>query len=1533
MFKGELYKSTGSFTTTFFVSASFVLVGVSLIYIVQRIRPDLVRKQEPPREEVIPSPSIHSASVVDTLSGMFVTEPTLSVSHLDPVEIGSYQRFDTFRGEDSRPIFADTVQGRLASRTEIEAVYKQAVDKMLKTEGTVHCRTGSNASNATKSTVPGQSHSSSIFSGSMMSTTENTRKIDCLSGLQINPEKTHNLPKSSESRDAMVNEGAMQLDDEGGVKFSGNEMTSQESDQGILQTAIHLDGHLVASETYPIATSAVIVPQTSFEANNTEQNEITHLDSDFSAPATEVQPLQPELDDGEDIFSEQLMAESARDTMEEEEVELVKLPPPPECFRIKRRAGQIDKSSNLQEDEAEVEEFDENTLKPTSDKVCVEIRVLPKVPSNLDREALRDRDDGPMSFLDNTHSLDNEDDADETQDVNELLELVRIPPPPAIPRTGQLVALETEGTDDHDHAFVSDASLSEITLDAGRNYLSEKEVVSNHSCSKEVSTEQQKERLHLAVIDQLNLLSERLEAVAARQVQEEEEELENGAAPDQRPVFSPALQSLPLTPLYSANHSVPLTPVRAWSNFVDTPAPTPIQTPPSAFHTTAPTPIPTPQPPSQSVSGVFNVTSDIPTPSSSQDAASQHRSRCSSSSEVGQESVLNEWSHLDAKDTQGSIEAFSSKASSGTNWSIANNARSVGDFNSVSEPIDIVGTMAEGSQGGHLNSPVNSTASLELESPLPVCLPQHPYRQSPKTEDTFQETNFNTIQTQLQASETHEWTNEVNDTTIQKILPVDVMEDHLHDKTRAWLLQQTPSFQNINTTNDSIENRGHELPVELKPYQVFSGSTPGSANIPQPSRKKDNYSYTSEQVQTYSPTEFISDSAVDPMMQTRLHSSTVESKLNPYLDSDQKELRRVTQQISFDKNEVCSKDGDPDEFLNRITSNSVTVPIQRTQLKTSPVESGLNAFSDSHPREIIDVSQPNPFQVKEVCLTVNDTAEPLQCHITSDSVAVPMQQSRGTSGAGELHLNLISVDLGQEGSIEISHQISSQDNEACPAACVPNEPQNHIASESITVPIQKTRLDSSLMELNLNPLLDSGKRDPTGIPHENSHQKSSQALGGCSLDGDPGGSQNNPCQFSGGLDPRDEQLQPYFQTTAVSTKPVDFRDAHQKDTTLSPMDRLLSQGSEKANSMPQAVETLPQHDQSECLVDEEISQQNPLVETIVEGRREDSETELTEHASRPLDIANEESDHMPDHKGSWTTFSRSEEALIFEMDTESESSSDYSARSENDPTSSSIDPKNGKQGQHDFTTSQRELFPPLQIFSDIVEDIVQANRPGIPQKLPPPPRQAQRKRTDIPVCTDTVFGNNSQANLERVAHEGKSFQENQGKSIQNESVTQESETCPVSIDADFLVIGIPGSEVESELLSDSKTEQTQDQCSSQLSDNSITEIMCEEFELIDGKDDAFINEELDASNQDGDVANSSVNEDIAPLLMQSEDTIQYLNLRDIPGDCPVLQKIPSTTSSTDDSSISSTSTDSSLSENEMPYSKLHENVYDTAEHG
>ena len=134
------------------------------------------------------------------------------------------------------------------------------------------------------------------------------------------------------------------------------------------------------------------------------------------------------------------------------------------------------------------------------------------------------------------------------------------------------------------------------------------------------------------------------------------------------------------------------------------------------------------------------------------------------------------------------------------------------------------------------------------------------------------------------------------------------------------------------------------------------------------------------------------------------------------------------------------------------------------------------------------------------------------------------------------------------------------------------------------------------------------------------------------------------------------------------------------------------------------------------------------------------------------------------------------------------------------------------------------------------------------------------------------------------------------------------------------------SDITSDVLSDSKAaEQTRDECSKKLSDNSITEEICREFEFTEGSGDILFSEEFNNSNPDEDLAKSSIHDDIAPLLMQNEGSIQYLNLRDLPENSHVLQKRPSTTSSTDDSSTSGTSTDSSLSETEIvPYSKLQE---------
>lgn len=1346
--KGELYKSTDSFTAAFFVCSGFILVGVSLIYVVQRIRPDLIHKEEPGRQEVydsslIPSPSIHSTSVVDTLSGMFITDPSLSASHLDPMEIGSYQRFDSFRREDSRATFLEPVQGRMANQSEVDAVYRQAVDNLDNISNTsgvsVHRRNGSDTSGIAKAYVAAQSRSGSAFSGSILSSSEMAGNLsDSPSDLQITLGETNDLPKSGESCATLVNANIGESPQEGGINIPGDSMILQECD--------HQEKLSVTSANkYRTATSPTIDIPAVLEAGY-----IKKPDSDVSDLLTKIQPSQTELD----ISPEPMITEN-RDI--ELGVELVKLPPPPESNR-KRRTGALETGSNEQNDTGSISSTDdaindiEKAFVSTTEGV------------DTDGETFQDSDGRARSLLVEASSPEKEESV-EPQDFNEMLELVRIPPPPAVPRTGQLVTLGTEAIEDR-----KNVSLTEIKLlNADQDDINEKEVVEDNSSSKDVSTSQRKERLHLAIIDQLNLLSERLEAVAARQIQEEEEE-ENGERnrPDQRHVFSPALQSLPLTPLYSANHSVPLTPVRAWSSFVSTPAPTPRQTPPSAFLTTAPTPIHTPRTPGQSLSGICTPSDtsmanpsqsnfyetgqinyrdssnwddaiDVCSPSSSQ---SRRRSRCSSFSEVGQEFVLNEWS---LRDMHGSTEAFSSKPSSGTNSSVSNSARSMADLNCMSEPIDVVVTTINESHGGHVNSPENVSPNQQLGLSVAMCLPQKPYLQYENTDasrqNLFQQPCLNSNQTELQANQMNDFYQvDVNiPQTLAQAIP---QEEHFNNDVP--LPQQT--YEQF-TTTDPKENE-HETagPMDLKPVTVFNCYRPDSVNIPQP----DDFSNISTASEPQQKLEFIADSNEIQMQQTYLDPGPpLESKSNPFLESDQKEFTEIFQH--------------------------------------------------------------NPFQ------------------------------------------------------------------------------------------------------------------QPSG--------------------GFPDGSQN-PFHISpGGSVSQHEQPLPAYQPTGISNG-QDQYIAEQTDATSSES-RSLSQVLPKLNPSPQAMDS---HCQSENLVDQQEvpRQSNSTTELYVHTRPEESETGVAEHTLIPSDNAERETDHQLSNQSTWTMFSRSQEGLIFEMDTESESSSDSGVRLENDSASTC---RETKTVDEDYGIADQEsLFPPLQIFSDIIDITTTVNSQGVPLKLPPPPRQAHRKRTDISVCANTehpacfhsIHGKDSesqQTSLEDtyvvqetgLAPDTKILvEEHQGTlRLQGSGILESRsvETHSVSSDTDLSATGNSVSEIESDLLAESKL----DELTHELSDNSISGIVCQVFESIKDEDETiFTSEEADDSSVDGEMAKTSIHDDIAPLLVQNDEPIQYVNLRDLPEDFHVLQKRPSTTSSTDDSS---TSTDSSLSENEMPYSKLHEGCSDTSDQG
>ena len=1325
--KGELYKTTNSFTTAFFVSSCFVLVGVSIIYIVQRFRPELVRKREPTRQEVydgslVPTPSIHSVSVVDTLSGMFVTEPGLSASHLDPMEVGSYQRFDNFRREESRATFQEPVHGRMANPTEIEAVYRQAVDNLSNVSGvTDHHRNASDTSGNFEVNVPTQSRSASIFSGSIAEMP--TVNVDSSTGLQIPSGETKDLPKASESCATLVdpNTGASpQGLGEVGINISG--------DGVILQGDEQQEKVSVASDRYSTTRSPTLDIQTALEAK-----EIENADTEFSDLFTKPQSSQVAV---ENNISLGAMIVDDRDIELELEIELVKLPPPPEIHR-KRKADPLDTVSSDQSDVSSIS---------STDGLCDEV-ILKEKRIDPDAETIQDSDQSVRTPLIEAMSLEREESAG-NECINGLLELVRIPPPPSVPRTGQLVALEGEANNDG-----GITSLSEVKSDIEQDNQYDKEAAAddNSSC-RAVSTTQRKERLHLAIIDQLNLLSERLEAVAARQIQEEEEEHRNDDQLDQRPPFSPALQSLPLTPIYSANHSVPLTPACAWSSCLNTPAPTPRQTPPSAFLTTAPTPIHTPHTPALGVSGIctpsdlsmanpsrsnvyetgqanitdsnkWNDGTDVCSLSPSQDALSRQRSRCSSFSEAGQEFVLNEWS---VRDPHGSTEAFSSKPSSGNNSSVSNSARSIGDLNSVSEPFDIVEFTINESHRGHMNSPENYSPSQEAEVSVDMCLPRKPCLNYENTDvcrkNLLQQSDLNSNLTDVQTNQM-----KVEHSNITQQLAEEVPQEELFSSEMSLVVH---TCQQLFTTTDPKENELEMVgPTVQKTDTISNNYQPESTSILSP--------------------EVISNT-----------STTFEPQ----------------QKIEY-------------------RPNSRDIQMQQTRIDPSPLDSDLNSFLESDQKEFTEFSQCNPFQ-----------------------------------------------------------------------------------------------------------------QPPERLPDES----------------------QNPFQIPGGLDSHDEQSRSY-QSQRLTTEKEQYVTEQMEAFSLE--SRSLTQLSPKLNSTPQATDS---HFESYCaenVLDQHVvPQRSNFTEENFHRLPEESDTGITEAILITSENPNLEADQEVCNRSQWTIFSPSEECLIFEMETEIESSLDSGARPESNYTSASSETNTDKKDH--CAADQENLFPPLQIFSDVADMITKRSGQGVPVTLPPPPKQAHRKRVDTSFSVTTELS---------LPHEIGGKDRSKQKPVVDKQTVEKIGLVPVSVidherhgslkvmesgsiethhvpsDEDLSATGNSFSEIESDLISESKL----DELPNKLSDNSICGIVCQELESINDEDEMFASEKADDSNIDGEMVKTSFHNDIAPLLAQSSEPIQYVNLGDLPEDVLVLHKRPSSTSSTDDSS---TSTESSLSENEMPYSKLHEDT-------
>ena len=1345
-------------------------------------------------EEVIFSltPSIHSLSVVDTLSGLCVTEPSLPASNLDPMEFASYQRFDSSPREDSRTNFVDNVPSKMATQAEIETVYRQAIERMSREMKSNSCsRKSSNISNVTRSSVPVQLSDGSAR-GSVMSTAAVTSDICNPSGLQIDQGEKCSLSQSSEDKTA--------IEEERGEHSDVQEDRNQEP-------LVLLDGSSTAPEGQPASTNLVPSPKDLQEENdNIKDNDLV---------------LQTQQETH--VFPQQ---------------------------------------SNVHETALE--------------GASKEIDAPQHVPSALDQGALQDNDD-TKPLLNCNHPSEEEISAEGTREANEILELVRIPPPPSVPRTGRLVALgleeksvqdrETTSLAEPEGSLLSNASLSEISFDTGGN---------DQLSPREVSPPKRR-RPHLAFVDQLNLLSERLEAVAARQVQEEE--LGDGMVVDQRPVFSPAMQSLHLTPLYSANQSVPLTPARTWSSFVNTPVPTPRHTQQSAVHTsTVPTPIPTPQTLSHSVSGVFNVCTDAPTSNiiQTQNSSNVFDVQCSPTPSQASDSGRRSGGSSLPEMGQGSMHAFGSKRSSCTGSSIANDSISVGDLNSVGEPIDVIGTATRESDGAHMNSPVNPILNEKMDSAMTNCV-QHAHLQSEDRRNPFLDPCLSNHQTELTAPDAQKWANQQNESVNRQISHVHEAEgSRFNNETQASLPQHWP-FIRIEMENDSNKEQFHQQPVALNPFDKDD-----ECGITQRQNQED----TSEVED--SDASFKLDQNIVPIegSSNLLGFPIIKQSLDSNSDSQQGESSEVPQIPCFHKNEVCIAIPDTNDSTNRITSDPIEVPsTQQRQLPKIAAETEQNPFLDTETKVR---SQRNPFKERDLRSEVCDPTEPLH-GMETDSITVPSHEIQRDFNSNS--------HSGQDHSFKDDQHVLFQENGLHERRGVHDDGHNFTATDAVDL-------------TNLNSFLDPREEEFKKIYSENSPLQPITLTNAQDVTDVP---QNIPHHSAVGLktDSNNE--------TAVLAECVFNKDTQliYNDCTL-PVDNSLKKSDRVSLSPQGAFRSQPQHGDAD-LVGKEMGPEDDLQETNLPTQPEPTQTELT--ALETIKVAGRrECDQDADSKNDWTTFSHGEEVLIFEMDTDTELT---------DSANSSSDSTYNKQ-ERPFDVDQSTLFPPLQVFSDD-KFLIDDHGPTTPQKLPPPPRQVQRKRIDTPISiTEKLLSQSasgdSHENTKGITTEGMR-KENQEEFTPKEHLTHENDTCPVLTEDDSSVAENTLSEIQSDLLSDSKLEQTNIPCSSRLSDNSISEILCEEFEADEVK------EEINNPNLEQGSTKSSIHDDIAPLLMQSEESIQYLNLRDLPVDSGVLRGRTSTTSSADNSSISSTSTDSSLSENETPYCKLQECLSDSSEHG
>ena len=669
---------SGSYNIAFFVGAALILVGVLLLYLVQRLRPDLTSSAPWPDStegqrhsaNLAPGHSIESLiSGLDTLSGMCIPSPSPTHRALGQMGMGDYQRFDhssepttlqlgfqvsaaqVQRDAQGEGVDVRNVNLDHASSTTERDQSVSAAASSAHTIGQRSCSDLSRDSAVSEELVVLSSGASSAQCGSAVWHTGSASNTDLESasnqsgGYQVN---------GAVSRHASVAGIAVQIESGCGERQSVRPTGRVVSREDIILRIS--DSDAAVSRSTLSATTVDVQSLLSWE--NAATNEGSH--TSFEVDIIKLPPPPPITK--EDAQSSLLSLESMNEEAMKMNAENV------EIFTSEEDQGSVLAAIH----DTKTLDFDGADGSQEKNRPTGEPQVHPP-PSSTGNEL---RTAGSTQEIAPTPG-------DVEEQSREEIELVRLPPPPQRPRTGTLVVVHDEpplgpappeiGGSAHEssagdgrefhlptdllndcHSAVPVVQTAEVTssnllsgqavaLDRARTHrhsitqdhnapghhesnpaflmpkigtlMREKHEKNDqiHEVEDNERTQQDKPLLRSAASpqpscaalspdflstgerggavsswrptshrssinepSQLSLLSQRLEAVAARQVAEE---LCASASADEAAPSMFSDQSVHSTPLLSANHSIPLTPMRAYSSYLTTPVATPAPSP------------------------------------------------------------------------------------------------------------------------------------------------------------------------------------------------------------------------------------------------------------------------------------------------------------------------------------------------------------------------------------------------------------------------------------------------------------------------------------------------------------------------------------------------------------------------------------------------------------------------------------------------------------------------------------------------------------------------------------------------------------------------------------------------------------------------------------------------------------------------------------------------------------------------------------------------------------------------------------------